>query len=237
MTRVDSAWPSYGLWYTASVMLLVLSLFGFDPASAQVRHQGSPAWVLSVNKGHLTAHLHGMSLRIVLEELARQVPLRLSVPPGWHDHPVSAEFRALPLDEGIKRLLAGHPYAIIYAPRLSRVGSGGHSQMVELVVLEARHTTASAGSSETPASTTELGSGAALTPEWAAALAHPDPKTRLKALDQLTQQSDSTVDALTLAISDDPDESVRAKALELIQGVWAAMVIPDTPLEESPPPQ
>ena len=99
-----------------SVVLLLLSFFWLDPAAAQRASRDSPPWSLSVREGQLSASIDRIPLRRVLEELARQTPLHLSVSEKWRDHPMTAHFRALPLGKALAQLLAGLSYALIYTP-------------------------------------------------------------------------------------------------------------------------
>ena len=212
-----------------NVVLLLLSLFWIDPAAAQAGSQDSPAWVLSVREGQLTADINRIPLRLVLEELARQVPLRLSVSAGWRDHRVTAHFRALPLDEAVARLLAGVPYGIIYAPAPYAVESAATRQIGELMVFEPAPATKDTRSREAFDLTSNTGPGPGpglagmdTTPEWTAALAHPTTAVRVEALQRWAAQGAATpLDPLTRALVD-PDESVRARAQELVERVWAA---------------
>ena len=210
-----------------SVVLLLFSLFWIDPAAAQVGSQDSPAWVLSVREGQLTANINRIPLRLVLEELARQVPLRLSVSGGWRDHLVTAHFRALALDEAVARLLVGLPYGIIYAPAPYAVGSAATRQIGELMVFEPAPATKDTRSREASDLTRNTGPGPGLagmdtTPEWTAALQHPTTAVRVEALQRWAAQGAATpLDPLTRALVD-PDESVRARAQELVERVWAA---------------
>lgn len=65
-----------------SVVLLLVGLSWIDPASAQPAPRDFPAWFLSVREGQLTANIDRIPLRLVLEELARQAPLRVSMSGG-----------------------------------------------------------------------------------------------------------------------------------------------------------
>ena len=59
-------------------------------------------------------------------------------------------------------------------------------------------------------------------PEWTAALQHQNKEVRREALQQWAGQGAATpLDPLTHALAD-PDESVRAKAQELVEQVWLA---------------
>jgi hypothetical protein len=212
----------------ASVVLLLLSLFWTDPAAAQIRSQDSPAWVLSVHDGsRLTANVNRIPLRLVLEELARQAPLRLSVSGEWHDQLVTAHFHALPLDEALAQLLSGFSYAIVYAAAPDGVGPAATTQIVELMVLEkapAKDTDRSVASAVTSNTGKGPRQGATLDtpPEWTTALQHPDTQVRLQALQRWAEQGAATpLNPLTYALVD-PDESVRARAQELVEHVLAA---------------
>jgi hypothetical protein len=212
------------------VVLLLFSLAWIDPADAQGARQDSPSWFLSVREGHLTAELDRIPLRIVLEQLGLQAPLRLSVSEEWRDHRVTAHFRALPLDEAIAQLLTGLSYAIIYAPAPSHAESATTRRIVELMVFEIVPAATVADSSDAADATRNKGTGPSqqqaklldTTPEWTAALQHPDKQVRLEALQRWAEQGAATpLDPLTHALVD-PDESVRVRAQELVERVWAA---------------
>src|SRR5215831_13729733 len=58
-------------------------------------------------------------------------------------------------------------------------------------------------------------------PDWMqAALKHPDPEVRLKALEKWIEEKRAGVGPAMMVI-DDPDERVRAKAMQLIERDWA----------------
>ena len=221
-----------------SVVLLLLSFFWLDPAAAQRASRDSPPWSLSVREGQLSASIERIPLRRVLEELARQTPLHLSVSEKWRDHPVTAHFRALPLGKALAQLLGGLSYALIYTPAPYGVGSPTTQPMVDLMVFDAAPATQDSRSREADlASNTgteplqgldqgqDQDQAAALLdtpPEWTAALQHPDKEVRRDALQQWAGQGAATpLDPLTHALVD-PDESVRAKAQELVEQVWLA---------------
>lgn len=221
--------------HRVSIVLLLLSLFWIDAADAQRAPRDSPSRSLSVYEGRLTAHINRIPLRVVLEELARQVPLRLSVSGEWGDHPVTAHFRGLPLDEALARLLAGFSYALTYAPASYGAGSAATKQIGELMVFAAATATKDSRSREAadlartpgtaPPQRPDQAQAAVLLdtpPEWAAVLQHADKEVRLEALQHWAGQGAATpLDPLTHALVD-PDESVRARAGELVERVWAA---------------
>ena len=203
-----------------TVVLLLVSLFWTETADAQ----RAPRPALSVSDGRVTAHINRIPLRLVVEELGRQVPLRVSLSHAWRDHLVTAHFSALPLNEALARLLTGLPYAVVIynaAPLTS--GSAATRQMVELVVVDKESGTTIAGTSERSAVTAHMAPAQAVIPdtppEWTAALQHPDRHVRLEALQRwATQGAETALNPLTEALVD-PDESVRARAQELVEQV------------------
>ena len=217
-----------------SVVLLLLSFFWLAPAAAR---RDSPPWSLSVREGQLSASIDRIPLRRVLEELARQTPLHLSVSEKWRDHPVTAHFRALPLGKALAQLLAGLSYALIYTPAPHGVGSPATQPMVDLMVFDAAPARQDSRSREAadlasntgtePPQAPDQGQAqvAALLdtpPEWTAALQHPDKEVRREALQHWAGQGAATpLDPLTHALVD-PDETVRAQAQELVEQVWLA---------------
>ena len=210
--------------HAVSVVLLLFCLFWIDAADAQRAPPKPPSWSLSVSEGRLTADINRIPLRVVLEELARQVPLRLWLSEGARDHSVTAQFRALPLDAALQRLLDGFSYAIVYDHAPPGQGSAAERPIVELLVLEKAPVPRSAGSSAA-AVVSNAGQGQdtmlGTTPEWTAALRHPDQRVRLDALQRWAVQGAATpLNPLMHALVD-PDESVRAKAQELVEQVWA----------------
>ena len=127
---------------------------------------------------------------------------------------------------GQERLLAGVPCAIIYAAAPSGAGWAEKRQIVELLVFEKTPAARVAGSSEATALTGNAGPGKVqgidTAPEWIAALEHPAKEVRLEALRRWAEQGAATpLDPITHALVD-PDESVRARAQELVKRAWAA---------------
>lgn len=218
-----------------SVVLLLFSLFWLDPVAAQRASRDAPPWSISVREGQLSASIDRIPLRRVLEELARQTPLRLSMSEAWRDHPVTAHFRALPFEEAMAQLLAGLTYALVYTPAPHGGGLPATPPIGDLMVFDAAPATQPALSREAadlarttgtePPQGPDQAQAAALLdtpPEWAAALHHPDTEVRREALKHWAAQGAATpLDPLTHALVD-PDESVRARAQELVERVWAA---------------
>ncbi len=216
--------------HRVSIVVLFFSLFWIDLADAKRAPPESPAWFLSVRANQLTADIQRIPLGVVLEDLARQAPLRLSLSHGWRDHLVTGHFRALPLDQALAQLLAGLSYAIIYAPASSGAGWAGKRSIIELQVFEKVPVGTITDGRVASDFTSHAGTGSAhnqettpeTTPEWAAALAYPTAAVRLEALQRWAEQGAATpLNPLTHALVD-PDESVRARAQELAEQVWDA---------------
>jgi hypothetical protein len=213
--------------HRVSVGLLLLSLFWIDAADAQRAPRGATSWLLSVSESQVTADINRIPLRVVLEELARQVPLRFSLSEESREHPVTAHFPALPLEEALARLLTGLTYALVISvPAPPATASAETKQVVELLVSKKAPQAMIAGGKEASAVTAHTGprQDATLDPpaEWTAALQHPDRAVRVEALQRWAEQGAATpLYPLTQALVD-PDESVRARAQALVEQVFAA---------------
>jgi hypothetical protein len=200
--------------------LLLFSLLCIDGANAQ--HTAREArWSLSVQDARVTATIDAIPLRLVLEELGRQVSLQLSLGDGWRDYPVTARLHALPLDEALAQLLMGLPYGLIIE---HRTGSAATKPVVEVIVsgksgdvMTAGAQSASAVSIHTPAQQPD-----AIPPQWMAALQHTDSAIRLQALERWAEQDTATVLNPLMQALVDTDESVRSRAQALVESIWAA---------------
>ena len=236
MSRRHPACPSDSLRQSLSNLIsaamLLLGLCWYGTVAAQVEPQDLPNPILAVHAGRLTANLDRAPLRTVLEELARRVHLRLLVSEAWCDHSVTAHFRALPLEEVLARLLAGHSYAFTYATAPSGEGAEARRKIVELIVLDDVPATKDAGGREATDLIRRAGSGTGseqrmeTTPEWLAALGIPIPAVRLMALDRVRQSRTATTGPASLDLLNrallDPEETVRTRAQELAEQEWAA---------------
>lgn len=121
--------------------LLLILLVGFLEglgslsARAEPRPPGAPAWVLVVQGDRLTVELKGVPLGAVLADLARQAGLRVALSEATGQDLVSARFRNMPLDQGIRRLLGPRSYVLVYAPRASGPSAPGPGRISEVMVL------------------------------------------------------------------------------------------------------
>ncbi|MGH2359618.1 MAG: hypothetical protein ACRDGM_03635 [bacterium] len=91
---------------SVSTLLLLGSCWGLTHGAGPADRASRPV-VLSLQGDRLSATIAQAPLREVLAELARQVPLRVSMNGPEAEERVSLSFRNLPLAEGIERILAG----------------------------------------------------------------------------------------------------------------------------------
>ena len=210
----------------ARALTLLCCVFCIGAADGQQRSRSRTAWSLAVSDAHVSADVDRVPLRLVLEQLAREVPLRFTTSEAVRDHPVNAHFRDLPLNEALARLLAGLAYAaVIYDTTVSIDGSAGATRAVELLVMDRASGSKSVQSSvSSPVTISSLPPSGAVDvpPDLQAALQNPDREIRLEALQRVAQQGAATaMNALTQALID-PDEQVRARAQQLVDQVFAA---------------
>lgn len=87
----------------------------------------SPSWQLTVRGGRMTARVQDAPLETVLREISRRVPMTVSIQGAVARELVSVQFRDLPVEEGIRKVLQGREYAIIHrTPPFA--GAGGQEQ-------------------------------------------------------------------------------------------------------------
>lgn len=95
----------------------------------------APAVVLRLQDGLLSAHIVDAPLAEVMAKLAEQAPVRASVAEAVREEKVSATFDALPLAEGIARILKGMSYLLSPLPAREQAdaGSAGPQQAIMVV--------------------------------------------------------------------------------------------------------
>ncbi len=206
------------------VLIFLTVVFGIpSTANAVEPKKASPSWSLSVNGDRLTVNLDRVPLREVLTELGRQAHLHISLTEPAGRKLISDAFRSLPLDEGIDRLLNGHPHAVLYENRQSAPGVARVEKIREIVVLSGEGAPPYQPDDRAKVSEPSVEPAAEIdaTAQVSAALQDPDPAVRIKALDRWAEQGAATpLDPLTQALVD-PDESVRAKAQQLFDRALA----------------
>ncbi len=94
------------------VVLLACSVF-LCVESGRVLAQPTPV-AIEVHRETMTARLHQVPLKAVLQELQQQTGLKYTVAPEEADRPISVEFTAWPLRKGLSRILAEVNHAISF---------------------------------------------------------------------------------------------------------------------------
>jgi hypothetical protein len=217
--------------------LLCLSLRGGGAAAAG--GESELAVKLSVQDGLMSAHVEQVPLGAVLQELARQAQLNVHITKSDAQQPVSAKFEALPLEEGIKRLLRGKNYGLTTAPIPGAAGRSQGLRIVEIKVLsrgEPYETLTRGKEAELNPTQEEPQASAELSPDPEEPRASPDKLRRdaLKALDGRTREAavyalgdqedvGAHQDVLVTALQD-PDPHVRSAALDTLASRFGPVV-------------
>jgi hypothetical protein len=97
--------------FGAAIALLLYS----SCVSARGEQQGDPSLLISPDQETLSAKLNGEPLLGVLSEIGDQTGIEINVVEEMKGHPIWADFKGLPLEEGIRRLLRGQSYTITHS--------------------------------------------------------------------------------------------------------------------------
>jgi hypothetical protein len=200
--------------------VMSLSLGMAQVGSAEGAGSPAPDLFLSFKDNTLSGKIQRARLAEVLQELARQARLEISLASSLAQEQVSLSFDGLPLEQGIARILTGKNYTLRYAPEAVpprvaeiRVISGGSGPIAQIGPQVARPATASELRSPEGKSLDELSRDASQSP---------DPKVRIAALKSLGQWGDEEdeeeVQAAVASALADQDGEVRGTALASVQG-------------------
>ncbi len=192
--------------------LALLLLCESAAAEPSWRSGSAHSWQLTVLGDRMSANIHGVRLSEILQALAQELSVSVTVRGSVANEPVAVSFHDLSIEEGIEKILLGKDYAMLgdrsawaqspYAVHqirriivLSRSGGGG-GQWTEL-----------SGNSEAPRA--EL---------LKRAFGANDGGDRLEALVQWVQQAgqEEIVPVLVRALTD-RDSGVRGVALEFLE--------------------
>jgi hypothetical protein len=194
-----------------------------------------------VESGRLSGQLNGVPLAEVLRLLAGAVPLTVIARGPLPETPVTATLAGVDLEAAVKRLLRGHAYLLVYVEE--GVPSGPPLQrLAEIVILPASQPdppvpVAARPAAPVPAAPAADARAAAAKPSpELAALAHAalwgaSAEERADAIEAVAYEGaagtpgDSVPVVLTAALSD-PDEGVRARALEALKDTVDAEALP-----------
>lgn len=212
---------------TASFLGLIVLPMGWSwGEDADAGWYPASSLLLSASDDTLTVEVRGVPLGAILDELGRQTAITVRVEDSVAEEEIQTEFRNLPLDEGIRRLLQGQSYILIYADATSAGESRAGSDVREIRVLKrgVPHEPNRNGVANLPGVTGRL--QASTLERWKAA----DAKARIETLGDLADHDqEQLVAALALAIEDD-DPGVREFALEVMEDM--DQILPITLLAE-----
>jgi hypothetical protein len=80
------------------------------------------AMLIHVAGDHLTVELQGVPLETALAEIGRRTAIEIAIA-GSLSRTISIEFHDLPVEEGLRRLLRGYNWVMLYADSETRAGS------------------------------------------------------------------------------------------------------------------
>lgn len=100
--------------FGAALALLLYS----SCVSVRAEQQDDPSFLISLNQETLSAKLNGAPLIRVLTEIGEHTDIEINVVEKMKFQPIWAEFKDLPLEEGIRRLLRGQSYTITHSPNV-----------------------------------------------------------------------------------------------------------------------
>lgn len=184
--------------------------------SAESTGSPAPDIFLSFKDNTLSVKIERGRLPQVLQELARQAHLEVTLASSLAQERVSLSFDGLPLEKGIARILMGKNYTLRYAPEAVpprvaeiRVISGGSGPIARI------------GPTGPPSAGSDLRSpeGKSLDELARDATRAPDSKVRIDALKSLGRWGeDEKVQATVASALGDQDPEVRGMALASVQG-------------------
>lgn len=225
---------------------ILLSLFlgcggemeGVDPSSLR----GS--LLVSVQDDRLSVKVDQVPLWVVLAELGRQTGIKVDIEGSVSREQISVEFKDLPLEDGIRRILQSKNYALTYAKATT---SGDHfatSKLIEIRVAPKSSGPSIAKASKDPA-TVILGEETKevqerFLKEWKrVVLEAPDSKERANALEALGDKGEEEeILSIIVASLRDKDPHVRGVALSLLEesgGSFPLETLNDMALRDSSP--
>ena len=108
---------------------VVFSLSGFGILSAwgNVSTTQPPEnWELFLKDEKLTAHIHGIPLKLVLERFQKTTDIATVISGNIEDRLVKADFENLPLEKGLQKLLKGHQFILTFGNSSSPKGPSTH---------------------------------------------------------------------------------------------------------------
>jgi HEAT repeats len=213
-------------WRHSRVVLLavLLAAVAVGPARGNDR-RGGP--LVSIQDNRLSATLDRVPLRDALAALAHEAPFKISVKGEVETAPISISLHDIELEQGLRRLLRGTSYAMTYAPASAPPDK---PRLVELMVFGGEKAAPDSHVQDTgapPLGTVKAvplrnrkdaaaPTPAAPSPEYHSP-ASDDPGQRVETLRTLGQQRSPALETALGSALEDPQEEVRATALEVLR--------------------
>lgn len=97
---------------------LAYFLLGFLPESQ------AEDFLVTVNEGRMEVLADGHSLQNVLNSISQETGILVFVEPSLLSDPLSVRFQGYGIEQGLKRILRDHSYAMVFLPSLD--GAGNH---------------------------------------------------------------------------------------------------------------
>jgi hypothetical protein len=242
--RLSQPWRHGGTVWLA----VLLAAVAVGPVRGSARQGGR---LVSIADNRLNATLDRVPLRDVLAALAREAPFKISIKGEVETEPVSISLHDIELEQGLRRLLRGTSYAMTYEPASSASASPDKPRLVELVVFGSdkaapdSHIQSMGGTDKAMPLTQGKGSQPlgtikatplrnhrdvpASTPTDPSPEQHfsaaDDPGQRVEALRMLGQQRSPDLETTLGSALDDPQEEVRATALEVLRDTGSAVPV------------
>ena len=242
MPRLLQVWRHCGIVWLAALLAAV----AVGPVHGSPRQGGR---LVSIQDNRLSATLDRVPLRDVLAALADEVPFKISVKGEVQAEPISISLHDVELERGLRRLLRGTSYAMTYEPASLASTPADKPRLVELMVIGSEkaapnsHVQSMGGTDMAMPLTQGMGSRPLGTDKAmprrnyrdapASASTDPspeqhfrasdDPGQRVEALRTLGQQRSPEFDTALGSALDDPQEEVRATALEVLRDTGSAV--------------
>jgi hypothetical protein len=225
-------------------LAVLLAVVAVGPARGSPR-QGGP--LLSIQENRLSAKLDRVPLRDVLSALAHEAPFKISIKGEVETEPISISLHDVELEQGLRRLLRGTSYAMTYEPASPASATPDQPRLVELTVIGSEkaapdsHAQSLGGTVKAMPLTQGMGGTIKAMPlrthrDFPASTstdpppehhfpASDDPGQRVEALRTLGQQRSPKLDTTLGSALDDPQEEVRATALEVLRDTGSAVPV------------
>jgi hypothetical protein len=221
--------------------VLMLPCIGYGDGNISAAPVSGSPFVLTVHNNLLSAQIESVSLKEVLERLSQLADIEVFSKGSLGNETVRVEFKNLPLEEGIRRILQGKSYALAYAQSSYSPGHTASPRVVGIrVVPKGPGPDTAHGNSDSP--TIYFGGIGGNAPDVERNTEHErsresvaaaDTKDRVAALSALTEAAgENNAEALHAIVAGLEDEhaDVREAALDMLQsGVGP---VPPEPLSE-----